>query len=315
MHWAWYVLIAVLAALLIVLLTAFICFMKVFYSPRKWKFGEGEIYIPNNNIYNAHRDTILEWVKMIRTMPRRELTVTSHDGLTLVGYYFEYTPGAPIEILFHGYRGNAERDLSGGIERCFALGRNALIVDQRAAGASGGKVTTFGILESRDCLCWVNRVIEEFGENTQIILAGVSMGAATVMIAAGEKLPPCVVQVLADCGYTSAREIIKKVIREMHLPAGLLYPFVKLGARLFGRFNLDEKSPIAAVSRAEVPIIFIHGDNDDFVPCEMSERLYEACASKKKLTLIKGAGHGLAFPADKDSYIGALADFAKEIGI
>ncbi len=315
MHPAWYFVIALGAVVLLSLTVAFICFRRIFYCKKRVIDKAGEVYIPRGKIYDPYREKILNWVKMTRAMECEEVSITSHDGLKLRGYYYEYKKGAPLEILFHGYHGNAERDLSGGVDRCHRLGRSALIIDQRACGASDGSVTTFGVLESRDCLRWIDFAVSKLGEDVRIILTGVSMGAATVMIAAGEQLPKNVVHVLADCGYTSARAIIKKVIRDMKLPADLLYPFARLGARLFGGFALDSRSPIEAVKRATVPIIFIHGDADDFVPCEMSEELCNACSSKKMLTKIKGAGHGIAFPAAEDEYIGALADFAKELDL
>ena len=90
----------------------------------------------------------------------------------------------------------------------------------------------------------------------------------------------------------------------MGLPVDILYPFVKLGARIFGRFDLEETSPLEAVSRTKIPIIFVHGDTDAFVPHEMSARLYEACSSDKKVLItVPGAGHGLAYPTDKDGYV------------
>jgi pimeloyl-ACP methyl ester carboxylesterase len=217
-----------------------------------------------------------------------------------------------VELLFHGYRGNAERDLSGGVERCFSLKRNALIIDQRSSGRSDGNVITFVIKERFDCLKWVNFAIEHFGEDVQIILTGISMGAATVMMAAGEKLPKNVVCVLADCGYTSPKEILEKVIHDMKLPVWLVMPFVKLGARLFGDFNLEETSPIEAVKHTNIPLILIHGEADDFIPWQMSKRIYDHCNSKKSFVTIPNAGHGLAFPVDKQAYLQALLDFEKE---
>jgi len=205
--------------------------------------------------------------------------------------------------------------LCGGVYRCERLGRNALIVNHRAAGNSDGHIISFGINERRDLLRWIDFANEKFGTDTKIIITGISMGAATVLMAAGEKLPDNVICALADCGYTSPKEIIKKVMRDMRLPATLFYPFIKLGARLFGRFNLEEASPIEAVKRASVPIIFVHGDTDDFVPYSMAEELYAACASKKKLITAKGAGHGLAFPADEEGYLRAVSEFSSEIGI
>lgn len=314
MHPLIYVAIALGVVALFTLITSYICYIRVFYCKRRKIDDTGEVYIPRSALYDAHREQILDWVNMTRGMKYEEMTITSHDGLTLYGRYYEYEAGAPIELLFHGYRGNAERDLSGGVDRCFRLKRNALIIDQRACGHSEGRTTTFGINEAKDCLLWVDYACERFGKDVRLILTGVSMGAATVMIASGDRLPENVLYTLADCGYTSAKEIIKKVIREMGLPAGLLYPFVRLGAFIFGHFNVDATSPIEAVKHATVPIVFIHGDNDDFVPSEMSERLYEACSSKKKISLIPEAGHGVAFPHNQELYMAALTEFWEECG-
>ncbi|MBQ3015653.1 MAG: alpha/beta hydrolase [Clostridia bacterium] len=304
-----------IALAVIVLIASFICYMRVFYSPKRKPMGQNDFPLPPGDIYKPYYPEMIEWMKTIRAMPHETITIKSHDGLSLSGNYYEYKPGAPIELLFHGYQGCGERDLSAGVERCFAIGRSAVIIDQRSHGASEGRTTTFGIKERFDCLTWIEYITERFGKDTKIILTGVSMGAATVMMAAGEKLPENVVCVLADCGYSSAKAIIKKVIREMGLPADLLYPFVRLGAFVFGGFKLEETSPLEAVKRANVPIIFIHGDNDAFVPHSMSAELYEACASKhKKFVISPGAGHGIAYPVNKELYIAALRDFEEEAG-
>lgn len=288
------------------------CFLRIFFSPKRRVLGPDEFEIPEGEIYEVFREDIKRWTTEARTLPHEDVSIISHDGLTLRGKYYEYKKGAITEILFHGYQGSAERDMSAGIERCFAIGRNALIVDHRGGGRSDGSVTTFGVKERFDALRWVDFVIKRFGEDTKIVLTGISMGGATVLMTAAEKLPKNVVCILADCPYSSQKEIITKVIRDMKLPAGLIYPFVKLGARLFGGFNLDETTPIEAMKKTSVPVIFIHGDNDDFVPCEMSDRLYESCASENKaLVKIKGAGHGLAYPTDKEKYVKSLVDFEK----
>ena len=310
----WTIILIILGGvLLLALLVSFICFMKVFYSPKREPKRPDVYPMPAGGIYEPYHGVMRRWMEKARSMPRERMEITSHDGKRLVGYYYEYEKGAPIEILFHGYQGDGERDLSGGIDRCFRIGRSAIIVDQRAHGESDGSVCTFGIKERLDCVAWANHVAEKFGEDTKIILTGVSMGAATVMMAAGEALPKNVVSILADCGYSSAKEIIIKVIRDMKLPAGLLYPFVKLGARIYGGFDLEETSPMEAVSKTELPIIFVHGDADDFVPCYMSEKLCEACGAEyKKFVTFEGAGHGLAFPVNEEKYLNALREFEAE---
>ena len=296
------------------LLLSFICFMKVFYSPKRKVLKADEYEFPPGKIYEPYHKEMLAWMQDLRARPHEDVSITSFDGLTLRGKYYEYAPDAPVELLFHGYQGCAERDLSGAVERCAALGRSALLIDQRGSGTSDGKVITFGILEHKDCLAWVDFATQKFGKEKKLIIGGISMGAATVMMAAGEKLPDNVVCVMADCGYSSAKEIIKKVVREMHLPADTVYPFIRLGAKLFGKFDLEETSPIEAIKRATKPIIFLHGDADDFVPFEMSADVFAVCPTQKKLVPIKGAGHGLAFPKDKAGYVGALREFQDECG-
>jgi fermentation-respiration switch protein FrsA (DUF1100 family) len=311
-----YILLGLLGtALLAVLIAAVVCYFRMLYSPPRRTLGADEYEIPEGEIYEVFREDMIAWTKMIRAYPYKEYSMTSFDGLTLRAKFFEYAPGAPIELMFHGYKGNAERDLNGGVERCFKLGHSALLIDHRASGFSDGHTITFAILEKRDCLSWIDFAIGEFGEDVRLILTGISMGAATVMNAAGTPLPPQVKYVLADCGYTSAREIISKVMAEMGLPPKLLYPCARLGGKLFGGFDLDETSPLESVARATVPMVFAHGDADDFVPYDMSVRLHEACASTHKaLITIPGAGHGLAFPVGRDAYVEELARFKQACG-
>lgn len=299
----------------LVLLIAFICYRIVFYAKKEAPLGPDEYDIPQGDIYEPFRDKMLFWQKQMRALPSESFTITSFDGLKLSGKYFEKTPGAVIELMFHGYRGSAERDLCGGVQRAFAIGHNVLIVDQRTSCRSEGHTITFGIKEHRDCLAWVDFAVEHFGPDVKLILTGISMGAATVVTAAGQELPDNVIGVLADCGYTSAREIIQKCAADMKLPGKLVYPFIRLGAILFGGFDPDETSPIEAVNNCRVPIIFFHGAADDFVPPYMSQAVYDACPSPKRLVLTLGAGHGLCYVIDPKEYLRELVEFFTENGI
>lgn len=293
-------------------LIAYICYRMAFYSKNE-PLTE-EYPIPDGKIYEPHRETMTAWIKEVRTLPQDDITITSFDGLKLQGKFYEYDKNAPIELMFHGYRGNGERDLCGGVQRCFALGHSALIVDQRACGESEGHIISFGINESRDLLSWLNYVCLRFPDR-KIILTGISMGGATVMIAGSLPLPKNVVGILSDCGYTSAKDIIKIVIRQMKLPPNLAYPFVKLGAKAFGNFDLEERSPIESMKTCKVPIIFFHGENDDFVPCDMSRECYEACSAPKKIMTVPGAGHGLSYIIDPEGYLAAVREMKKIWGI
>ena len=293
----------------IVILISYGCYRFAFYVPPRKPLAEDVIETPKGPAYEPYREKMENWVREARKMPHADVEITSFDGLKLQGRFFEFAPGAPVEIMFHGYRGSAERDMSGGVHRCFKVRRSALVVEQRCSRSSEGNTITMGINEYRDCLKWVDFLIDYLGKDIKIILTGISMGASTVMLAAGEKLPPNVIGVLADCGYTSAKAIMFDVMRKMKLPPKLCYPFVKLGAKLFGHFDLDENAPVEAMKRCTLPVIFFHGEADDFVPCHMSRENYEACAGKKRLVTVPGAGHGLSYAVQPQRYLQELRDF------
>ena len=293
--------------------TLCVCFFMTFYSTNKTKKPKAKNSTPPQKVYDPYRAQMREWMKTVSAMDHKSYSIVSDDGLTLRAKFYEYAPGAPIELMFHGYKGNALRDLCGGVLRCRELGHSSFIVDLRAAGASDGRVITFGIKESRDAVLWANFIVKEIDPDAKIILTGISMGAATVLSAASMELPPNVIGVLADCGYTSAKDIIQKVMRDMKLPPKLLYPFTRLSARILGRFDTEELSPIESMKKTTLPVIFFHGDADDFVPSYMSEQNFEACTSeKKRLVITHGAGHGLCYPVDSESYLTAMREFFGE---
>lgn len=293
-------------------LLCYICFRMAFYMPEKRKKSGATLNLPNTEPYLLLKERIARWQKELLTLPHEEVSIRSFDGLTLYGNYYEFTKGAPVELLFHGYRSTAARDLCGGLERCAKLGRNVILVNHRASGNSEGNVITFGINESKDCLAWTNYVIERFGKDVKIFIGGISMGGATVAMASAMDLPQNVLCGVVDCSFTSPKEIICKTIAEMKLPPKLCYPLVKLGAKIFGHFDLEENSPLQAVQNSRIPLVFIHGADDDFVPTEMGERLYEACVSKKKLYITPNAAHGLAYPVDPEQYVRVLHDAETE---
>jgi len=303
----WILLAVIGGSALLVLLIAYICFRISCYNARK---PQTEKYpLPKGTIYEPYREQMIRWMEETWATPHETMQIKSFDGLTLRAKYYEYAPGAPIELMFHGYRGCADRDLCGGMQRCFLLGRSAVIVDQRACGDSEGTVISFGINESKDCHSWITHLIERFGPDVKIMLTGISMGASTVLLAAGQKLPDNVVGVLADCGFTSAEEIIKRVAGLMKMPPNLSYPFVRLGAKLFGHFDLNADSAIAAAKRSTLPLMLVHGEADDFVPCEMSRQIYAVYKGPKTIFTVPGAGHGLAYLKDTDRYVKVNKEF------
>ncbi len=308
----WIIISVVFILILAFFIISYICFRIAFYVSKRRKEINNNTVLPKGKDYEPYHNKILTYINETAQIPHTEFCIKSFDGLNLYGKYYECNPNAPIELMFHGYRGKAERDLAGGVQRCFKLGRNALIVDQRCSGKSEGNVITFGIKEHKDCLAWVDFMIKLFGDDVRIILTGISMGATTVLIAGGCSLPKNVIGILADCGFSSAKDIIKRVIKKMHLPTDLAFFFVKMGAKIYGKFDIEEISAEQALKKCTVPVIFFHGEADDFVPCEMSRKNYDACVSKKQIITVKGAGHGLSFLTEPDKYYDTLNNFFSE---
>lgn len=308
MEWYYILGIIIVCIILLVILMSYICYRLTFYSKGDIKKNK-TITLPDDEIFTTYKPQIMNDIEDVKKFEHTDLYIKSFDGLTLHASYYEYQKGAPVEIMFHGYKGSAIRDMSSGVKRAFKCKRNALLVDQRASGPSEGHIITFGIKERYDCISWINKAIEIFGSDVKIIIAGVSMGAATVLMASSMSIPKNVKGVIADCGYNKPSDIIKKVIKDMKVPVFLAYPFVKLGAKIFGHFNLEEASPYESVQKTNLPIIFIHGDKDKLVPHDMSQKLYDACKSKKKLVTIKDSPHGVSYLVDPDSYIEGIESF------
>ena len=309
----WITLIVVSSIIALVLLISLIMFMLVCYVKTRKPYGANEFPIPRGKAYEPFAEKMKEGIRLFRKLEAEEFSVRTDDGLILRGKYFEFFPNGTIEIMFPGYRGSAERDLSGGVIRARLAGHNVLVVDNRASGNSQGHIITFGIKEHKDCLKWIDLVIKEKGENVKIILSGISMGASTVLMASGYDLPKNVIGIIADCGYTAPSKIIKTVIKKIHLPEWLIYPFIWLGARVFGGFDLNSISPEEMVAKSTLPTIFFHGEADAFVPMYMSVENYEKCSGpKKKLVTIKGAAHGLAFMLAEEEYVNEVKNFFNE---
>lgn len=297
-----------------ILLSAYICYRISFFAPKRVLDKDVQIHLPEGEQYLKVRKEIERCVNNMLDRPFEPVTITTFDGQKLYARYYHVADGAPLQIQFHGYKSSAVLDFCGGSLYAGKIGHNALVVDQRSHGRSEGKAITFGILERKDVLCWIDYARSRFGNDVRIILAGLSMGAATVLMSADQNLPANVVGIMADCPYSAPDAIIKKVCRvEMHLPVKPIYPFIKLGARLFAGFNLEESSPVAAVKNTPVPILLLHGTGDRFVPYEMSHEIHAANPKMITLVTIPEAGHGLCYMTEPAMYEEAMQEFFKKI--
>lgn len=290
-----------------VLLGAYYAYRVAFYVPPSY---QQNIYdLPTGNQFAKQREIMRHCIDKLNELPFESVTITSFDGKELFARYYHTRDGAPLQIQFHGYRGSAMRDFCGGTPFAQKLGHNALVVDQRAHGKSEGRTITFGVLERFDCQSWCRYAYERFGPDTPIILSGVSMGAATVLMASNLPLPETVKAILADCPYSSPKAIITKVAVEMGLPGKPASVLSSLGALLYGRFRLAGASAVEAVQKTKLPVLLFHGQADRFVPCEMSREIYNACASEKMLEVFPDADHGMCYVEDPQRYETAVEAF------
>lgn len=248
-----------------------------------------------NDFLKEYRTVIKEGLDYIERHPKKWVYTLSFDGLKLAARFFDNNSHKAI-ILFHGYRSSATRDFSCAVKMYCELGYNILLVDERSHGQSEGKLITFGVKERKDVLTWVNYYLKYIDSDAEIFLGGMSMGATTVLLAAGLELPNNVKGIIADCGFTSPADIMNKVARQaFHFNAGFILPVMDIFCRIFGHFGIYGVSTLEALKKTRLPILFIHGKNDNFVPCEMSESAYRSAAGDKYILTVEGADHGMSY--------------------
>lgn len=252
-----------------------------------------------------------EGTAFMKTLPMEEVEIHAEDGCLLHGYLFPAEGNPKRYVLgIHGFHSDPYSEYGPHIAYYRSIGWGMLLVDDRAHGKSEGSYVTMGVKDSRDCVNWANFLVKKFGEEVQILLHGVSMGGATVLSAAGEEdLPKEVLGVVSDCGFTSAADIFANQIGRMYpIPTGLPVKICGYFAKKKAGFDLNTRRPIDQVKHARVPIVFIHGAEDTMVPVWMSEKLYEACTSKKKLLKVAGANHAESVGIDPDGYHKAIEE-------
>lgn len=242
----------------------------------------------------------------------QDVFVKSHDGLRLHGLWIPAKHAKGTILFAHGYRSTYLIDFALALDFYHNHGMNLLIPDQRAHGKSEGHYITFGVKESRDMLTWLNFHNEQQG-SIPVVLSGLSMGASTMMYLADEMLPSNVKGIIADCGFTSPKEILKKVFTQtVHLPAGPSLFVVDIFARMFAGFSLNQKDSRTTLQKNKLPIILIHGMQDDFVPCDMTRQAYQVCTGPKQLLLVPDAGHGLSFLKETEQYVAMIEEFLQK---
>ena len=262
----------------------------------------------NTEIFARYRDAAAE--NLINT-PHETVSITARDGVKLVGHFVGCTEPKRAIIAMHGWRSSWAKDF--GMISDF-LHENAcavLYAEQRGQNESGGSYMGFGLTERFDCLDWINWLNGGGYGTFPLYLCGVSMGAATVLMASGFTLPENVHGIIADCGYTSPYAIWKHIAENnLHLRYDKwMRDTIDEMCRERINFSSDDFSCTKALESCRVPVLFIHGTDDNFVPIEMTYENYKYCDAPKRLLVVPGAGHGMSYAVDKARYEQTVLQF------
>ena len=282
------------------------------FSSRKTK-GRDDLDFKFRGQMLENKDRIVGLIRDLKERPFEEVETVSFDGMTLRGSFYHQNDSSPVAICFHGWNGTARRDFSGGAAILLNAGYNVILVDERGQGKSDGQVMSFGINERRDVQSWAEYAFRRFGPERPVFLVGVSMGAAAVLMAADLPLPESVKGIIADSPYDSPYEIIEKVaVKDLGLPKALMF-YAKLGAKVFGRFDLEDIKASDCLRRSELPVLIVHGLADGFVPAYMSKKAADVRPDIVKRITFEGAEHGMSFIVDPARYRRETLDFLSEI--
>ncbi len=241
--------------------------------------------------------------------PTETVEITANDGTKLIGHYYSCENPKRIVIAMHGWRSLWYKDFGSSSDFLHDNDCDVLYAEQRGQGNSGGEYIGFGMVERFDCLSWINWVVEN-KKDIPVYLLGISMGASTVLMTSGLLLPEGVKGIIADCGFTSAKEIFKHVaVNSFHIPYSVKQNEVENLCKEKINFGAGEYSTIDALKISKTPVLFIHGTDDKFVPISMTYENYKACVSPKRLFVVPGAEHGGSYLVDKEGYEKEVLDF------
>ena len=302
----WYQIVFLVVGLLVLftLLLGFLAFHGIFGKPKR------STKVPKYYVGTPHYTVSRAGMAFMKTLPVEDVYLTSRDGLKLHAYLFPAEGGAKKKFVLgiHGYRSYARPEYGPYIEYYRSLGYSMLLPDDRAHAPSEGNYIGFGVLDRLDCVDWAKYLVEQYGEDVEIRLHGVSMGAATVLAASGEaELPKQVRSVVADCGYASAEEIISHHLKHsFHLPKQPFYGLCEWFCKHLAGFGFSEHTPLDGVRHAKVPILFVQGGKDWMVPPHMVDELYDACTAPKEKLFVPEAGHAESIAFEPEKYHAAI---------
>ena len=263
---------------------------------------------------NEFSEQIEQATQKLENSKIESVELIAGDGERLVGHLYKNNNAKRIIVAMHGWRSSWSRDF-GPISDFWKYNNcTILYADQRGHNESGGEYIGFGLVERHDCVDWVDWINENINpDGLPIYLAGISMGATTVLMASGLNLAENVCGIMADCGFTSPHAIWKHVANNnLRISYGIVSAMANSMYRKRIDMNTDEYSTVEALKETTIPILLIHGSDDRFVLVEMNYENYKACRSPKKLLIFPGAQHAMSYYVNKAEYEDIVKRFWKE---
>lgn len=250
----------------------------------------------------------IPYFQPFRELPFDEISIISDDGLILRADTLRGSGTGKTVIFFHGYKSEPACDFAAMYDFYKTLGCDLIYVHMRAHGKSDGTYIGFGALDRYDVVQWTNKAAELFPYN-DIYLHGMSMGAASILQSADLDLNKNVRGIIADCGYSDLDTVFRNLVGQLyHLPAMFVDVFEYVNLLKAG-YGFREASSVRSVSVTEIPLLYICGDCDRYVPKDMALEIFNACKSEKKLLLVPGAGHAASYMCAKDEYEALVREF------
>lgn len=276
----------------------------------KKDLSKGKKIISGGAEYPELAEKIAEASKIFESKNLEKVEIVAEDGCKLVGHWYPCENPKRIIIAMHGWRSSWSHDFCAIADFWHNNGCSVLYPEQRGQGSSGGDYIGFGLLERYDCLQWANWISEYTNTDLPVYLAGVSMGATTVLMTAGFELPSNVHGIMADCGFTSPHAIWKHVVeKNLRMSYGIYSAAANDLCRKRINVGANDYSTIEAMQNCKTPVLFIHGTDDKFVPIEMTYENYKACNAEKRLLIVPGAEHGMSYTVDKEKYEKTTLEF------
>lgn len=255
------------------------------------------------------------WVDSLsRASALKDTFIVNREGKKLHAYFVASPrPTRKTAVVVHGYTDNAIRMMMIGYLYNRDMGYNILLPDLQYHGKSEGRAIQMGWKDRLDVLEWMDVAHSIYGDSTQMVVHGISMGAATTMMLSGEPLKEYVKCFVEDCGYTSVWEEFSGELKgRFHLPEFPLMHTTDRLCRLVYGWSFKEASSLEQVKKCRLPMLFIHGDADTYVPTDMVYPLYEAKPGPKELWVVPGARHAVSYKENKEEYTRRVKDFVNK---